>query len=181
MRNASWKAPTGKKDKDRKAYDGALIYEPYEHNTHGRWENVAALDFASLYPSMMLARNISFETKSDDPTEFAVNLATPRDLSYSDKEIWRYYKTDKLGLLPKSVLELKALRDEYKKRMHEAETEEERQKWYNNQMAVKRLSASFYGVLGLRGYGWADIDLAQSITASAREALRKAAQVVEGI
>jgi len=48
-------------------------------------------------------------------------------------------------------------------------------KWHNNQMAVKRLMASFYGVLAYQGFGWADVDLAASITASAREAIRLAA------
>ena len=42
-------------------------------------------------------------------------------------------------------------------------------------MAVKRLSASFYGVIAYQGFGWADIELAASITASAREAIRKVA------
>ena len=42
-------------------------------------------------------------------------------------------------------------------------------------MAVKRLMASFYGVLAFQGFGWADVDLAASITASAREAIRLAA------
>jgi DNA polymerase elongation subunit (family B) len=48
-------------------------------------------------------------------------------------------------------------------------------KWHNNQMAVKRLMASFYGIVAYQGFGWADIDLAASITASAREAIRLAA------
>ena len=34
---------------------------------------------------------------------------------------------------------------------------------------------SFYGVLAFQGFGWADVDLAASITASAREAIRLAA------
>ena len=51
----------------------------------------------------------------------------------------------------------------------------EYQMWNNNQMAVKRLMASFYGVLAFQGFGWADVDLAASITASAREAIRLAA------
>ena len=41
--------------------------------------NVAAFDFAGLYPSMMIARNISWETKSLEPTEFAVNVSVPRN------------------------------------------------------------------------------------------------------
>ena len=86
-----------------------------------------------------------------------------------------YFKTDKLGLLPKAVLELKELRNDYKRRMKNASNQTDYVKWYNNQMAVKRLMASFYGVLAFQGFGWADVDLAASITASAREAIRLAA------
>ena len=59
--------------------------------------------------------------------------------------------------------------------MKNAITLSEKTKWGTNQMAVKRLMASFYGITAYQGYGWADIDLAASITASAREAIREAA------
>jgi DNA polymerase I len=196
MRNAGWKAKTGKRKmkcphchknvRTRKKcevcgkslgddYEGAMIYDPMSEGTNGLHLNVAAFDFAGLYPSMILARNISFETKSDVPTEFGVNILTPRDFSMVANVDMKYYKTDKLGLLPRSVLELKTLRDEYKSNMKRAETKEEKVKWFNNQMAVKRLMASFYGIIAYRGFGWYDVDMAASITASAREAIRAAA------
>jgi len=167
MRNASWKAPTGKKE-ERVNYDGAMVYDPLSEGTNGLHLGVAAFDFAGLYPSMMIARNISWETKSDEETEFGVNIKTPKDFS-------EYYKTDKLGLLPKAVLELKVLRNKYKKLMKESKNKEDYNKWNSNQLAVKRLSASFYGITAYQGFGWADVDLAASITASAREAIRSAA------
>ena len=37
------------------------------------------------------------------------------------------------------------------------------------------LILSFYGIVAFQGFGWADVDLAASITASAREAIRLAA------
>ena len=177
MRNATWKAPTGNRDIERREYDGAMIYDPLSEQTQGLHLNVAAFDYAGLYPSMMIARNISWETKSAEPTEFAVNISTPRDFSEVKHRDMLYYKTDKLGLLPRAVLELKELRNDYKRLMKEArETNNgEYQKWYNNQMAVKRLMASFYGIVAFQGFGWADVDLAASITASAREAIRLAA------
>ena len=177
MRNAWWKAKTGNRDEKKKPYEGAMIYDPLSEETNGLHLNVAAFDFAGLYPSMMIARNISFETISDEPTEFGVNILTPRDFSEAKEKEMVYFKTDKLGLLPRAVLELKELRNEYKARMKEARGKPngEYQKWYNNQMAVKRLSASFYGVLGFTGFAWADSTLAASITASAREAIRLAA------
>ena len=181
MRHADWKVPTGDKDAERVEVTGAMIFDPEINETHGMHNNVAAFDFAQLYPSMMMARNISWETKSKTPTEFACNLSTPQDFSSINKKNMKYYKTDKLGLLPRSVLNLKKLRDEYKSRMKSADSKEERQKWFNNQMAVKRLMASFYGVTAFPKFGWYDPDLANSITASAREAIRHAAKIAEGL
>ena len=195
MRNATWKAPTSKKKIKCSGcgksvpikkkcihcnaqigvdYDGAMIYNPTTEGTNGLHLGVAAFDFAGLYPSMMLARNISWETKSDSPTAFAVNLNTPRDFSEVGESDMRYYKTDNLGLLPKAVLELKTLRDEYKSKMRKSRGLEYA-KWNMNQMAVKRLMASFYGIIAYKGFGWYDVDVAASITASAREAIREAA------
>ena len=173
-RTAHWKAPTGRKT-GRKDYDGAMVYDPLSEATNGLHWGVAAFDFAGLYPSMMVARNISWETKSTEPTSFAVNLSTPKDFSEISNEDMLYYNTDKLGMLPKSVLNLKTLRDSYKQKMKVSSNKEEYNKWNSNQMAVKRLMASFYGVLAYQGFGWADVDLAASITASAREAIRSAA------
>jgi len=178
MRNAEWIAPTGEKVDKRQEYDGAMIYDPLSEGTNGLHLNVAAFDFAGLYPSMMISRNISWETKSNEPTVFGANLSTPRDFSISDKKQMLYYKTDKLGLLPRAVLDLKELRNEYKRLMRKARDEDNKSeyvKWNNNQMAVKRLMASFYGIVAFQGFGWADVDLAASITASAREAIRLAA------
>jgi len=175
MRNAWWKAPTGNKNVKREDYQGAMIYHPESEGTNGLHLGVAAFDFAGLYPSMIVARNISWETLSDTPTEFGANILTPRDFSEVTETDMVYFKTDELGLLPKAILELKELRDYYKKRMKSAEDKLEYAKWYNNQMAVKRLSASFYGIIAFQGFGWANVKLAASITASAREAIRLAA------
>ena len=180
MRNASWKAPTGSKE-ERVDYEGAMVYVPLSENTNGLHLGVAAFDFAGLYPSMMIARNISWETKSAEPTEFAVNILTPKDFSEVTKTHMLYYKTDELGLLPRAVLELKELRNEYKRNMKNASDKSEYNKWNNNQLAVKRLMASFYGIIAYQGFGWADVDLAASITASAREAIREAAFIVRGL
>ena len=179
MRNAWWKAPTGDKSVNREEYEGAMIYEPGEHGTNGLHIGVAALDFAGLYPSMILARNISWETRSPLKTELAVNLMVPRNFSPVSEEKMIYFKTDELGVLPKAVLELKTLRDEYKRRRNIAENKKDYNKWDNNQMAVKRLMASFYGIIAYQGFGWADVTLAASITASAREAIRVAAFKVQ--
>ena len=176
MRNATWKAPTGRKG-ERKTYDGAMVYDPLSEKTNGLHHNVAAFDFAGLYPSMIISRNISWETITEEPTELAVNLKTPKDFSPVSESDMRFFKTDELGLLPRSVLELKTLRQEYKENMKKYPNDYA--KWNNNQLAVKRLMASFYGIVAYQGFGWANVDLAASITASAREAIREAARLAK--
>ena len=127
---------------------------------------------------MIIARNISWESRSEEPTKLGVNLRTPKDFSKVSVEDMRYFKTDELGVLPRALINLKGLRNDYKKKMKEATDEDEYTKWNNNQLAVKRLMASFYGIIAFQGFGWADVDLAACITASAREAIREAASVV---
>ena len=174
MRNAPWKAPTGEKGQ-RVSYDGAMVYDPLSESTNGLHLGVAAFDYAQLYPSMIIARNISWETVSEEPTAFAVNIRTPKDFSEVKEYDMKYFKVDELGLLPRAVLELKTLRNEYKSLARNAESESDYNKWNNNQLAVKRLMASFYGIIAYQGFGWANVELAACITASAREAIRLAA------
>jgi len=176
MRHADWKAPTGEKG-ERVSYDGAMVYDPLSEGTNGLHHNVAAFDFAQLYPSMIIARNISWETISEEPTELFVNIKTPKDFSPVSEIDMKYFRTDKIGLLPKAVINLRTLRQEYKENMKKHP--EDYVMWNNNQMAVKRLMASFYGIVAYQGFGWANVDLAASITASAREAIREAARLAK--
>ena len=67
------------------------------------------------------------------------------------------------------------LRDEYKKKRKEAKNDEEYRRWDSAQMATKRGVNALYGVLAKDGYGWGDMEMAQAITASAREAMRSVA------
>jgi DNA polymerase delta subunit 1 len=51
--------PNEKKKSDEGKYDGAIVLEP----TTGFYrEPVATLDFASLYPSIMMAHNLCYST-----------------------------------------------------------------------------------------------------------------------
>ena len=54
-------------------------------------------------------------------------------------------------------------------------TDEQYRKWDSAQMATKRGVNALYGVLAKDGYGWGDMEMAQAITASAREAMRSVA------
>ena len=173
MRHSNWIAPTGVKGIKEK-YEAAFVMNPDEEQTFGLHNSIAVFDFKSLYPSMMAARNISWETKRSEGHE--VDFSVPKNLQeWSKDNINVCYSKGELGILPKAVLSMMELRDGYKVKRKESKTDEEYRKWDSAQMATKRAVNAFYGVLAKDGYGWGDMEMAASITASAREAMRAVA------
>ena len=172
MRNAWWIPPTGKKGTKEK-YEAAFVINPKHEGTNGLYENIAVFDFKSLYPSMMASVNISWETKRN--VGYPVWYDMPKTLKEFEGEPDIYYETDSYGLLPKAVMDMMELRDNYKTRRKNAKTEEEYRKWDSAQMATKRAVNAFYGILAKDGYAWGDMEMAKSITASARFAMRSVA------
>ncbi|MEK9694239.1 MAG: DNA polymerase domain-containing protein [Candidatus Poseidoniales archaeon] len=76
------------------------------------------------------------------------------------------------GLLPQIIEELFELRDDYKQKMREASTENERNGWNTMQLATKRVMASLYGSVANAYWGWCDFDIASAITACGRQAIK---------
>jgi DNA polymerase, archaea type len=159
QRRTHWKAPS-KSTQEKQEYEGAFIPPPKP----GRYEGVACVDYKGLYPSIILSHNLSWETQV--PKHMAGEEGI-RQLP--DGTCWRQGVD---ALLPTIVTEMFELRDEYKKRMREALSENERNGWNTLQLAVKRVMASFYGMTASAYWGWSDFDIASAITACGRRAIR---------
>ena len=168
MRNAGFIQKTGWQETFDEELKGAIIMDPEEMGTIGLHKNVCILDFAGLYPSVMVAYNTSWETKVKEGEE-------------RDDDIigdgCRFRRSPE-GVLPKCVKELDVLRDHYKAlRQEVANTEgkgsDNYRKWDDAQKTVKRLRATFYGLMGYgrKGYAWGDLDIAKTITYGGRTAL----------
>ncbi len=125
------------------------------------WVNV--LDFKSMYPSVMIANNICFTTLVRDGSGV---IKAPNGASYLSPK-------QREGLLPGILKDLMARRDSLKKRAREAKGKDE-QRFYNGlQEAVKVLMNSFYGVMASSFYRFTDRAIGESITAYARENIKK--------
>lgn len=171
MREADFIQKTGWQDYDEdEELQGAIIMDPEAMGTIGAHRNVVILDFAGLYPSMMVAYNTSWETKVKPGEE-------------SDDDIIGdgcRFRRSPMGVLPKCVIKLDRLRDEYKALRQQAAEEhgkssDEYRKWDDAQKTVKRLRATFYGLMGFgrKGYAWGDIDIARTITYGGRTNLMR--------
>lgn len=141
---------------DEEAIEGGYVHsiEP------GLYHWVCVLDFKSMYPSLIISKNICFTTLSDQGE--IVSPIGARFLSKDQRE----------GLLPRILLKLLADRDSIKRRMKEAETPEEQRYYDGLQAAVKVLMNAFYGVFASSFYRFTDRKIGSSITAFARETIK---------
>ena len=177
MRKADFKQKSGWSDsvnEDEWKLSGAIVFDPEELNSVGLHKNVVMLDFAGLYPSMMEAFNASFETKVEPGEERSDDIIGDGCR----------FRREPIGLLPRCVKELDGLRDDYKnKRAIAGETHgkasEEYKKWDNAQKTVKRLRATFYGLMAFQNFAWSDIDIARTITYGGRMSLTKIMEETE--
>ncbi|HEV2520166.1 MAG TPA: family B DNA polymerase [Thermoplasmata archaeon] len=130
-----------------------------------RW--VVVLDFKSMYPSIIIQRNICFTTLSDEGT-----TVSPSGAKFLSSEI-------RPGVIPAILKELLADRDRLRHKMAEATVDSERQYYDGLQNAVKILMNSFYGVLASSFYRFTDKAIGAAITSFAREAITSIIHTLE--
>ncbi|VVB75532.1 DNA polymerase [uncultured archaeon] len=135
---------------------GAFVKEPMA----GLHEQIAVLDFASLYPSIIISHNISPETLNCSHAECKKNVSSDGT----------YFCTKEKGLFPEIIermlkqrLKLKA---EYKKKKKEKGTDDKI--LFAKQWALKIILNSVYGYLGYARARWYSRECASAVTAWAR-------------
>ena len=159
--------PTKKSSEKSVKYLGARVISPKK----GVFKYVAYLDYTSLYPSIMITFNISFETIDPNGEIDVPNYDTR----------FRHPKHG-LGVIPtleKYLLdrrsEAKKLKKEYKKK-YQQEQDPEKKEHYKElyeyydilQLAFKIIANSFYGAMGYEKNRVFDVKVAESITVFAR-------------
>jgi DNA polymerase I len=121
---------------------------------------VCVLDFKAMYPSLIIRNNVCFTTMDEKG-----KTTSPIGVHFLDKD-------QREGLLPRILERLLKERDEIKRKMNEAKTEEERKYYYGLQDAVKTLMNAFYGVFASAFYRFTNPKIGASITAFARESIK---------
>ena len=130
----------------------------YVHTMNpGLYHWVCVLDFKSMYPSLIIAKNICFTTLSPDGD--IVSPSGARFLSPKKRE----------GLLPAILKSLMQERDDIKAKMKSASNDAERKYLNGLQEAVKVLMNTFYGVFASSFYRFTDKNIGAAITAFARD------------
>jgi len=179
------------------SYEGAIVIEPkigmYLDNP------IAVLDYNSLYPSNMIAYNLSPDTLVYVKTYNDQGKLISRE-GYTDEQILEIKKNFKLdevsydhhggrqscgyvqeheGLLPRTLKLLLKMRKDTRKLMEEEKDESQKSVLNGLQLAYKTVANSIYGQTGSRTSPIRKVEVAACTTAIGRERLLFAKKIAE--
>jgi DNA polymerase delta subunit 1 len=172
-RECGYVLPTTKSQQSDDKFEGATVLEP----TTGFYEKpIATLDFASLYPSIMMAHNLCYCTlvppdRSAEIGQDEVTL-TPSGC--------KFVKSSKQkGLLPRILEELLSARKKAKKEMAEATDPLTKSVLNGRQLALKISANSVYGFTGATVGMLPCLEISSSVTAFGRTMIEHTKNMVE--
>ncbi len=145
---------------------GGLIFQPLM----GFHEEIAELDFVSMYPSIMVQHNVSPETVN---CQCCSNESVP-ELKYTLCE-------KRIGIVPstlKPIVERRSLYKKEKKRLRKLGDE----RWHlydHRQNALKWILVCCFGYLGYKNARFGKIEAHESVNAFSREKILRAKEIAE--
>ena len=148
---------------DGVAYEGATVLEA---KAGYYTKPVATLDFASLYPSIMMAHNLCYCTLLPP---YMVGSMSPDD--YTKTPSGQYFAKSSLckGILPEILEELLGARKRAKKELKEAKDEFLKGVLNGRQLALKVSANSVYGFTGATVGKMPCLEISASVTAFGRD------------
>jgi DNA polymerase I len=154
-----------------KRFAGAIVIEPIP----GVYFNVTVLDFASLYPSIMVVWNLSYET-IDPPPGLCQRVVDVKD--ESGRSLHKVC-LDFEGITSHTISILREFRVKiYKKLAKDRNLPEELRSWYDVvQSAMKVFINASYGVFGHPSFPFFTPALAESVTAIGRHVITSTLEI----
>ena len=138
---------------------GGHVQEPIK----GLHTNIYYFDFRSLYPSIIVSKNISPDTLVENGTE---------ECHIAPEFGYKFKKTPQ-GFIPSVVGKLLENRIQKKAIMKQSKDPREFQMLNFQQEALKRLTSTIYGLYNHSTFRWYSIECSEAITAWGREFLLK--------
>jgi DNA polymerase, archaea type len=134
----------------------------------GLYNWIVVLDFKSMYPNIIISKNLCFTTLS--PSGPTVSPTGARFLTAEQRP----------GLIPEVLRDLLAQRDAIRQRGRDSSSPDLQRYYDGLQAAVKILMNSFYGVLASSFYRFTDPEIGAAITAFGRQAITTIITTLEG-
>ncbi|MEN6329875.1 MAG: DNA-directed DNA polymerase [Methanobacteriaceae archaeon] len=153
-------------DRRGKRAAGGYVKDPEK----GLHENIVYFDFRSLYPSIIISKNVSLDTLVQECEEGVCHVSP---------EAGHLFLKEPKGFVPSVIGNVLRERVRLKTMMHQATDEREIQLLNVQQEALKRLANSMYGVYGFSRFRWYSLECADAITAWGRDYIKKTMKKAE--
>ena len=148
--------------------EGGYVREP-ETGLH---ENLVQFDFRSLYPSIIISKNISPDVLEmgdvDDEDEY--NISPEHGLKF---------KKNPQGFIPSVIDKILQERFRIKREMKASTDETEKKALDVQQQAIKRLANTMYGIYGFPRFRWYSFECAKAITSWGRQYIKSSIKKAE--
>jgi len=149
-------------------YKGAFVLEPKP----GLYENIVVYDFRSLYPSIIIKYNISFDTLKCEHKDCKEKNIVDIETSLGKDIVW--FCTKQTGVIPSILKEIFEERTQLKKELKYLDPNSEEYLVTNaRQYALKILANSMYGYLGFPNSRWYCLECAAAVTALGRKHIQE--------
>lgn len=151
-------------------YAGGLVLKPHP----GLHENVAVLDFKSMYPNLMIAYNLSPETY------VAPNEKAPQSGVYEAPEVKHRFRREPPGFYKEALTYLIGVRNEIRGDMKKISHDTVEYRVLDaRQKAVKVITNAAYGYAGWVGARWYNKPVAEAASAWGRYTILTAVKMAE--
>ncbi len=168
--------PNMKSENVNEEYEGATVIEP----VRGYYDvPIATLDFASLYPSIMMAHNLCYTTLLSKQTINRLELK--EDVDYTKTPNGDFFAKGHLrkGILPTILQELLSARKQAKKDLKSETDPFKKQVLNGRQLALKISANSVYGFTGATIGKLPCLAISSSVTAFGREMIEATKNAVQ--
>lgn len=158
---------------NQKGYEGATVLDPIVDFYR---DPIVTLDFASLYPSIMIAHNLCYSTLVKDND---VKKYKPEDLFLSPTGHYFMKKHKRKGILPIILEDLINARKVAKQELKEATDEAIKAVLDGRQLAIKIAANSVYGFTGAQVGTLPCLEISATVTSVGRSMIEKTKSFVE--
>ena len=169
-------------EEEAEKFQGATVLEPKKG---AYYEPIVALDFASLYPSIMCAHNLCYSTYVFDKSKINKHFYDYEEFEIQgEKHYFVSKQKDKdakvFALLPKILTDLKNFRSQAKKDMARTKGTPLEAVYNGKQLAYKVVMNSVYGFTGVTKGMLGLKPIASAVTCRGRQMIDETKATVEG-
>ena len=148
--------------------EGGYVKQP-ETGLH---ENLVQFDFRSLYPSIIISKNIS-------PDVMYLGDADDEDVYNISPEHGIKFKKSPQGFIPSVIDKILQERFRIKREMKASDNPQEKKALDVQQQAIKRLANTMYGIYGFPRFRWYSFECAKAITSWGRQYIKSSIKKAE--